>query len=350
MGGDGRWCGSGSWCSRSRSSRSGCGRSRRRGGGTRASPAPGASGCLRWAPTTSTSRSTSARRSSPSACSSSTRPRGRRRGRCRVAALAYLVFQVPHSIYHWGADARLGEGDQLLSGITLALGIGVAVGVLALSGHGRGAPAAPRGRRGKGASADAENGASPTGRLGPPPRGLLARAARAYGRRRFGRPPATVEAYLHVPTLLMGYGTFETAVERSKRVDQRLKALAELKAGAVVGCEWCMDFGSWLSRGHGVSEQQLRELPRHRQSDAFSEREKLVLDYATAMTRTPPEVDDELFERLREHFADAEIVELTNAIAIENHRARFNNALGLDAQGYSEGAFCVVPERDAAAA
>ena len=47
-------------------------------------------------------------------------------------------------------------------------------------------------------------------------------------------------------------GGFETAVERSRRVDDRLKALAELKAAALVGCEWCMDFGSWLSRGSGV--------------------------------------------------------------------------------------------------
>ncbi len=105
-----------------------------------------------------------------------------------------------------------------------------------------------------------------------------------------------------------------------------------------------MDFGSKLSHDHGVPERQLQELPLYQTSDAFDERERAVLDYAAAMTRTPSEVDDELFARLREHFDDAQMVELTNVIAIENLRARFNHALGLEPQGFAEGAACVVPE------
>lgn len=75
-----------------------------------------------------------------------------------------------------------------------------------------------------------------------------------------------------------------------------------------------------------------------------------MLDYATAMTRKPAEVGDDLFARLREHFNDPQLVELTNVIAVENHRARFNHALGLDPQGFSEGSFCVITERATAAA
>ncbi len=69
-----------------------------------------------------------------------------------------------------------------------------------------------------------------------------------------------------------------------------------------------------------------------------------MIDYAAAMSRTPSEVDDELVARLRERFDDAQLVELTNVIAIENLRARFNHALGLEPQGFAEGAACVVPE------
>ena len=106
-----------------------------------------------------------------------------------------------------------------------------------------------------------------------------------------------------------------------------------------------MDIGSAVSRAAGVTEEQLRELPRYRESTAFNAVEKTVLDYATAMTAAPVDVPDGLFAELRRHFDDEQTVELTASIAWENYRARFNHALGIEAEGYSEGAFCVLPER-----
>jgi alkylhydroperoxidase family enzyme len=267
-----------------------------------------------------------------------------------AAATAYLVYQVPHTIFHLGADDVLTSADQVVNGVALALAVllppGIILGALRQgsdpSGGSRDAGSVP--------SVPRTEGTDPTGagdgvaRLGPSPGGVVARLSRVYAKRRFGRELAPVDAYLHHRRLLVGYSVFETATERSHCVDERLKLLAELKAAAVVGCEWCMDFGSNLARIGGVPDRQLRELPLYRESDAFDERERLVLDLATAMSRTPAEVDDELFARLRERFDDAQLVELANAIAIENLRARFNHALGLESQGFSEGAACVVPE------
>ena len=105
-----------------------------------------------------------------------------------------------------------------------------------------------------------------------------------------------------------------------------------------------MDFGSMLGRAHEVPARQLEELARYRTSDAFDDLERLVIEYGEAMSRTPAEVDDELAARLADHFDDAQLVELTNVIAIENLRARFNHALGFEPQGFSEGAACVIPE------
>jgi alkylhydroperoxidase family enzyme len=160
-----------------------------------------------------------------------------------------------------------------------------------------------------------------------------------------GRLAEPVALMAHSPLLMNAYGGLEMAFERSKRAPRNLKALAELKASTLCGCEWCMDFGSWFAREKaGVTEEQLRELPSFRDSDAFDEDEKLVLEYAEGISRTPVEVPAEVFDRLRERFDEAQIVELTWAAAIENLRARFNWALGIDSQGYSEGAFCVRPE------
>jgi alkylhydroperoxidase family enzyme len=95
----------------------------------------------------------------------------------------------------------------------------------------------------------------------------------------------------------------------------------------------------------GVTEEDLLELGRYRDSDRFSELEKLGLDLAVAMTATPAEVPDQLRDELRHHLSNGQLAELAAAIAWENHRARLNRALGVRAPGFSDGSFCLVPER-----
>ncbi|HVH76302.1 MAG TPA: hypothetical protein VM755_15415 [Stellaceae bacterium] len=77
-----------------------------------------------------------------------------------------------------------------------------------------------------------------------------------------------------------------------------------------------------------------------RESKLFGERERLALEYAEAMTITGRGVDDALFARLKAHYAENEIVELTATIALENFRSKFNPALGVAGQG-----FCLLPRR-----
>ena len=72
--------------------------------------------------------------------------------------------------------------------------------------------------------------------------------------------------------------------------------------------------------------------------------EKLAVRYAVEMTKTPVEVPDSLFEKLKQNLSDRQIVELTSAIAWENYRARNNHALGIESEGFSKGAFCPMPQ------
>lgn len=180
----------------------------------------------------------------------------------------------------------------------------------------------------------------------PPKRGgLLVKFAYRSTRRQVGRMVDPVAVYAHAPSLLAGYGAFEQATARQKRVPERLKALAELKAAAVVNCEFCVDIASWLARDAGIGEAQMMALPRYRESEEFDELEKLVLDYACAISRTPTQVGDELFASLREHFDERQLVELTNVIVLENARARFNSAFDMTPAGFSEGMVCAPMER-----
>jgi len=89
----------------------------------------------------------------------------------------------------------------------------------------------------------------------------------------------------------------------------------------------------------------MEALPNFRASPVFSETEKLVLEYADAMTETPVEVSEALFAKLRGNFTEAQLVELTATIAWENFRARFDHAFGVEAEGFSQGSFCAVPVR-----
>jgi 4-carboxymuconolactone decarboxylase len=98
-----------------------------------------------------------------------------------------------------------------------------------------------------------------------------------------------------------------------------------------------------VGRAHGVTEDELRALPVHESSDVFSPLERRVIDYAVAMTRTPVEVSDAMHDALRADLGDRGVVELTAAIAWENYRARFNHALGMEAEGFSKGAYCPLP-------
>lgn len=151
------------------------------------------------------------------------------------------------------------------------------------------------------------------------------------------------------PQLLAGAALFEVAIASSARVEPRLKLLAELKVAAMVACEYCLDIGSALARGHGVTEAQLRELHRYRESDAFSEEERIVLEVSEAVTRNPAVVPEELRERWEAAFTPAQRAELAATISWENQRARLNQALGVRPSGFSDGAYCMRPESVSAA-
>ena len=155
-----------------------------------------------------------------------------------------------------------------------------------------------------------------------------------------------IEIWAHQPKMMSGMGKFQQAVRKGKTVDDRLKNLVELKGAQMIGCEFCVDLGSQICRNSGFSDDELLALPRYRQSDLFSEREKLALDYAVAVMRTPVEVTDELFAQMKEQFSDEQLVELTALLTVVN-LDRFNAAFAIASAGFSEGSVCVLPDRPA---
>ncbi len=165
-----------------------------------------------------------------------------------------------------------------------------------------------------------------------------------------GRDPQTgnglepMEIWAHQPKMMMGMGRFNQAVRKGKTVDERIKNLVELKGAQMIGCEFCVDLGSQICRNSGFSDDELLQLPRYQSSDLFTDREKVALDYAVAVMRTPVEVTDDLFARMKEHFTDKQIVEITALLTLVN-LDRFNAAFGIGSAGFSDGLVCVLPDR-----
>lgn len=150
--------------------------------------------------------------------------------------------------------------------------------------------------------------------------------------------------YAHIPRLLNAYGRLEQAESKLDILSPRHRALAELKAATTVRCEYCIDLGSQIARQWGITDEELLALADYRDAACFSAVDKLILEYATAISRTPVEVGDELFEALRAHFDTAQLVGLTHVITLGNLRARFNLALGIGSAGFSANRVCALPE------
>jgi AhpD family alkylhydroperoxidase len=174
-----------------------------------------------------------------------------------------------------------------------------------------------------------------------PPRTLLYRLAEWYSRRTWGVVADPLAAMGHNPRVLLTDARFETSLQRWNKLDPTLRSLAEMAAAVSIGCSWCVDFGYWEATRHGADPVKMRDVPRWRDSDVHTDLERQVMAYAEAMTATPPAVTDEMVAELRRHLDDAQLVELTMMVAVENVRSRFNSALGLTSQGFKDR--CEIP-------
>jgi alkylhydroperoxidase family enzyme len=174
-----------------------------------------------------------------------------------------------------------------------------------------------------------------------PPRTRTYRLAEWFSRRRFGTVAEPLAAMGHHPRLLLTNARHELSLARWNRLDPTLEALAVMSSAVTVGCSWCVDFGYWISAEEGVDPAKLRDVPRWRDSDVYTELERQVLAYAEAISATPPAVTDEMVAGLRRQLDDAALVELTMMVAVENQRSRFNSALGLASQGFKDR--CEIP-------
>ena len=108
-----------------------------------------------------------------------------------------------------------------------------------------------------------------------------------------------------------------------------------MAVASLVGCTWCLDFNYFEARNKGLDVEKARQIPRWREVDVFTALERDVLEYAEAMSQTPPTVTDELVDRLRAELGSPAVIELTSVIAFANMSTRGNVALGIESDGFA---------------
>jgi alkylhydroperoxidase family enzyme len=165
--------------------------------------------------------------------------------------------------------------------------------------------------------------------------GLYGTLLKRMSKKMVGEVPEALGVMWHNrPVLRVSMGLGQKVTKWNK-CDKDLKSYAHMAAVSLIGCSFCLDLQYFHAHNERLDEAKAREVPRWRESDAFTPLERDVMEYAEAMSQTPPTVTDELSGRLLEQLGAPAMVELTAIVALANMMARSNVALGIEAQGFS---------------
>lgn len=166
--------------------------------------------------------------------------------------------------------------------------------------------------------------------------GAYGYALKRFSRKLFGEVPEPAEVMWHNRPVLKSFTAFGQKAQKWHQLDPNLKSFAHMAAVSFVGCSFCLDLGYFQAHHEGLDMGKASEVPRWRESSVFTPLERDVMDYAEAMSETPPRVTDELSGRLLDQIGAAALVELTAWVAFANMAARTNTALGIESQGFSK--------------
>ena len=133
------------------------------------------------------------------------------------------------------------------------------------------------------------------------------------------------------PRALQAMYAVERYVREETDLERELIELVKLRASQINGCAYCIDMHTKDARALGMSEQRLYLLTAWREAPFYSDRERGALAWTEATTLVSTAgVSDELFDEMREHFSEKELVDLTMAVNAINSWNRL--AIGFRAE------------------
>ena len=166
--------------------------------------------------------------------------------------------------------------------------------------------------------------------------GVYGAVVKVAVRRMIGEVPDSVGVMWHSPKVFKDLMSIGMKSEKWDALDANLASLARMAAAAEVGCSFCLDYNYFVAHSKGLDVEKAREVPRWRESDAFTPLERNVMEYAAAMCQTPPAVTDELSDTLLNELGPAALLELAAKVALMNATARMNISLGIRSEHYAD--------------
>ncbi len=142
-----------------------------------------------------------------------------------------------------------------------------------------------------------------------------------------GFVPNSVLAMLRVPGLAQALGAMNSALMGAGTVDKGFKRLIAHMASRVAGCQYCMAHTAAGSQLHGISADKLDALWSFERSELFTPAERVALEVALAGGQVPNAADDALFERLRAHWSEEQILEIVGVVSLFGFLNRWNDTL-----------------------
>jgi uncharacterized peroxidase-related enzyme len=146
--------------------------------------------------------------------------------------------------------------------------------------------------------------------------------------KKIGAVPNVFRAMAHNPEMLEAFLGLNATLART-RLDGKLRELAYIKTSELNGCDYCLHHHRRLGKKAGLNDRQISETVQSASSDAYDDLQRDVMQYAEQVTRHI-NVDDVLFNRLKQSLSDREIVELAMTVGIANFTNRVTETLRLD--------------------
>ncbi|MEO5764267.1 MAG: carboxymuconolactone decarboxylase family protein [Casimicrobiaceae bacterium] len=159
-----------------------------------------------------------------------------------------------------------------------------------------------------------------------------------------------VAVFAHVPSALQHVMGMLLELRAQKNVPYRYIELAIVAVSKLNECHYCVGHHKPLLLVEGLSSEGADSILDYAQHPELDDVDRLVVEYAIGVTNNPQRIRDGLFDRLRRHFSEPQIVELTLRIALCGFFNRFNDALQIDGAYGAPGALHPPEDADAVAA